>query len=1019
MIAGIQARTLFVGMSLVVAVLAAALGVQAFGQTFVVDPALVVLNAAVGGGVASTSFAVLPGEGEFPFPVGYTFYPLGGSPDSYCTSWNDNHIICEQYDIAGWADDGLLCMYLELGEPDDGTNSLTVPGDESDTITILLDVPCHSGECSAADPYGPPAFPEELLGQSLSCVIQVAGLPQVSLLTPAVAYAADGTDTLHVTAVVSEAAELSGPELTFLSEAGYGGVRGVRSSGPSPERGLAGRDIFTFKVVYTHAGNIGPENISVMLSTGLLEMVPDKSAADAALHDGDYTNGEQYAATSTFEQGMHMYSFRTIADGTETALEEGLASEPLSLVAGYPSVAFVPGFQASRLFADGIVSENKLWEPNREADASKLMMNEDGTSKNGDIYTKVGADGVVDEVFGFIDNVYKTFLSDLAAWTHDEHLIAGYAVVPYDWRYAYDVILGGGTTDGEKLYFDPPHGTDAYYIYRTLAELASSSDSGRVTVVGHSMGGLITKQLLADLEDDPDHPYRELLDRIDSVVLVASPQLGTPKAVTSLLHGMGQELDIPLVGWPNFATARTLRTLARNMPSAYTLLPSKMYFERVRDVGVGGEELDHTKVIDMFGDTDATSYETMYAYLVAERESDVENLIEPAQLRAELVDYGQDVHDRLDTWLPPDTDGDGAPDFRVVQIAGWGIAGTIRGVTYVPDERPVPCPPDLTGSCTETYLDPRPLLTYDGDSTVVLPSAVAMGMTTDEDAGVETWYVDMYQYNEDVVVARSHASILEINPVRLLIRSSIEHKKEDYQYVSTSADGFTAPEGYMRLALHSPVEASVTDAAGRRVGLNASSTNEAYYVNQNIPNSYYFTFGEGKYLGVPLEDKSYTLVLSGTATGTFTLELVEERGGVVHSTRTFNDVPVTEMLQGSVALTTLDDLQALELDADGDGKVDTVAYADELTPGELFDILKEEIRQLDSRARWAMLAAAGTAEHFHNKGRAWLAARSLRSVIRQAEFLSSDRVPVRVRISEVEANRVTCAAQALLERVST
>ena len=66
---------------------------------------------------------------------------------------------------------------------------------------------------------------------------------------------------------------------------------------------------------------------------------------------------------------------------------------------------------------------------------------------------------------------------------------------------------------------------------------------------------------------------------VDKLIMVASPQLGTPKAVAGLLHGEG----MPIEALPFMMSAVTSRALAENMPSAYTLLPSSEYLVRVLD----------------------------------------------------------------------------------------------------------------------------------------------------------------------------------------------------------------------------------------------------------------------------------------------------------------------------------------------------------------------------------------------------------------------------------------------------
>ncbi|KKS84825.1 MAG: hypothetical protein UV60_C0014G0022, partial [Parcubacteria group bacterium GW2011_GWA2_43_11] len=201
---------------------------------------------------------------------------------------------------------------------------------------------------------------------------------------------------------------------------------------------------------------------------------------------------------------------------------------------------------------------------------------------------------------------------------------------------AFDDVLQGGKVEGEKIYFDPSHPADVPHIYAELERLALGSDTGRVVLVGHSMGGLLIKKLLADLEDDPNHPYRHLLQKIDVVVLVASPQLGTPKAVASLLHGTGQEFE-PL------AYKETLRRIAHDMPSAYTLLPSPTYFNRVYDIDESGVALDHTVVVSGRGDA-VTSYDLMRIYLGTNFDEVGNDLTIPMTPRSDYMDDVKILH---------------------------------------------------------------------------------------------------------------------------------------------------------------------------------------------------------------------------------------------------------------------------------------------------------------------------------------------------------------------------------------
>lgn len=100
------------------------------------------------------------------------------------------------------------------------------------------------------------------------------------------------------------------PVLSFSSDPGYDGTDGV-----DPDAGATGT-LFTFKVIYTDPGNLSPAFVKVHLDndpTGFF-MVSDTAAVDAALRDGNYSNGEQYTitlgATNQFLlAGNHRYHF--------------------------------------------------------------------------------------------------------------------------------------------------------------------------------------------------------------------------------------------------------------------------------------------------------------------------------------------------------------------------------------------------------------------------------------------------------------------------------------------------------------------------------------------------------------------------------------------------------------------------------------------------------------------------------------------------------------------------------------
>ncbi|MBI3804504.1 MAG: fibronectin type III domain-containing protein [Nitrospirae bacterium] len=105
--------------------------------------------------------------------------------------------------------------------------------------------------------------------------------------------------------------------LTFASDPRY------FDDGVDPNGGTTGTS-FSYRIVYTQAFGVAPAagypKVHIDGSAGGVAMTLDTQAS-AALHDGDYTNGEQYVYTTTglAAQGApHNYYF-DVSDGTNTA----------------------------------------------------------------------------------------------------------------------------------------------------------------------------------------------------------------------------------------------------------------------------------------------------------------------------------------------------------------------------------------------------------------------------------------------------------------------------------------------------------------------------------------------------------------------------------------------------------------------------------------------------------------------------------------------------------------------------
>jgi len=535
------------------------------------------------------------------------------------------------------------------------------------------------------------------------------------------------------------------------------------------------------------------------------------------------------------------------------------------------------------------------------------------------------------------------------------------------------------------------------------------------------MGGMLAKKIL--------HDYADIASSTDTLILVDSPQLGTPQAIATLLHGTNEELDFPVTGWPNFTTQETVRLVAQNMKSVYTLLPSREYATRVKDEGKNSttmisqnvslwnivpDPLYKSTVLDYYQNNydslDITSYLALVDFLGGKdghSSAQDNDIIHPKRIRADMITEAQDIHDEIDNWIPP-------VDMRVVQIAGWGIPETIRGIEY---KATTDCPIFTFGLCAKYKFDVAPMFTFDGDGTVVVPSQIGMATTT------ETYFVDLNEHNNSYYFLfggfqknRSHGSVLEVTSVQTLIQNIIKKREEpakDLWFIKTNPlllnqDGL---KKLVRLSLHSPIKADIYDKYGNHLGLTATTT------DTGLPNSYYLEMGEGKYLGFQLE-ASTTIQLQGTGTGTFTLNLEQYQGDTKEGTQTFTDIPVSTTTKATIFMSALSDAKELALDQNGDGTIDSVVFTDENKETVTFQTLKNQIQELTTNTKPVLLVKIAVAEKQFNK-KNYKAAKALLLVLKkEIEVLSRQKIKNKWQIEKNDALRLFATLDVLIEKMN-
>lgn len=594
---------------------------------------------------------------------------------------------------------------------------------------------------------------------------------------------------------------------------------------------------------------------------------------------------------------------RESVDNRDAKTLYGLLSDdefsPVELYAVCPTCAsnvlFLPGIKASRLYKDtdhGTV--DTLWPPTLFSnDLSDLALDADGNSMN-DVYT----DDVLESAGSA--NFYKSFVADLEKKKQDR-VINDFVPFAYDWRMNVKDVAYGYT----------PYPGDYKSLMDETSRLAQSSKTGKVTIVAHSNGGLVAKELLIGLEEMGEQGL------VDRVIFVGTPQMGTPISILSLLYGYNEALVGGLL-----ASRKDVRELAENMPGAYGLLPSQEYFNRTKEslVSFLSEHTRYKTFHDGYGEH-IDSWNELVDFLT----SGNDDRIKPEKgdveyeniLNETLLNLTGPMKEELDAWEPP-------AGVEVIQIAGWGL-DTIRGVDYT-ERKKATCytaaggivPSCIEGDEYEPVYEPK--FTVDGDSVVTAPSALMLK----EAPNVKKYWVNLWDYSKKHVFNLNHADILEAGSLRAFI-SQLTTRTENSdtlpEYISvTRPSNYENAQSRIRMSLYSPLTVRLTDAAGNHTGRAEAGADTPYV--QEIPGSVYHEFGERKYVTFPAGEP-IAIELNGYDTGSYTLKFEEvsvtPAGEETVSHTAFEYLPVTP--ETTVKLTVseegLSGLSNLEADVNG------------------------------------------------------------------------------------------------------
>ena len=584
------------------------------------------------------------------------------------------------------------------------------------------------------------------------------------------------------------------------------------------------------------------------------------------------------------------------------------------------NVMFLPGIEASRLYS---TNNKEVWLPPNDATADILKMDSNGNSINPDITT---FDAIDHAGLGQLNHpVYQAFLNEMKGWESTYGITA--TTTPYDWRLDYSTLLANGRKlpNGHISYLQAPDTGHDPYLMEALKQLAATSKTGKVTIIAHSNGGLLAKALMIKLGDV------ETSKLIDKVIFVDVPQLGTPQAIGGLLHGYNQTISNLFSGG---FSAGEARLVGANTSVAYNLLPSGQYFHstdnpvitfdtnslpdwiaKYTDPSNPAAGIHSTELLKNFM-TDSSGFRTKPSF---------RDTATPDISNSQLFSNGTVAHISLDSWVAP-------ASVQVFNIAGWGNE-TLASIQYM--KEPNGCTIVVFKGCAVlTYSNQitySPKTVIDGDGTVVESSELwANGATSTK------YWVNLKDYNKFTnaipilqirnLLLTTHHNILEIPELDTLLSSIFKDGASaqlPVNYITTTRPVYDRSDPRLHFVLHSPLTLGFQDSNGNYTGSTAATS------SFNVPGVDYERFGEVQWLSVP---KSFAgqLVMHGTDSGSFALEIEDVNGNTILATTTFAAIPsatstvVTLTINPGVSPTAS---STLMVDYNGDGIIDSALQA--------------------------------------------------------------------------------------------
>lgn len=577
-------------------------------------------------------------------------------------------------------------------------------------------------------------------------------------------------------------------------------------------------------------------------------------------------------------------------------------SRPVQAATGREPVIVIPGVAGSELTAGSAfrlsVNNGRGGTYTRDYSAGeKVWVNTwEAAALGDDDYfdaMKLQADGVNAVAPAlYVSGIYGSAYDDLIEYLQRQGYQQGVDlwIFPYDWR--KDI-----RTTTSQL--------DARITQALVATNGGRTDPAtwtikRADIVAHSMGGMVARNYIADATR---------ASRIDQLITLGSPQLGTPKFLKALMYGDTFGPSFLGIG----LNPDEIKDVVQNMTGANQLLPSAAYYTYY-------DNSDSTRLRPYIEDRDVDGNGTVGGALSY---SAVKQLLLNTGRNGTVLSRAESYHNAIDGQR-----GGGINGVRWAALVGTGF-GTLGQLR------------EYTGSCWSWYryvpCSKRDENVVDGDGTVAVMSA-AMGdpwRNTLIASGAQLWYVErehgaMVQRDYVLGVATGDGNVLPW--IGDLLRGTIPMSAPTTSLgtsatasVETSGQPTLSPTSKLSgawIAALGPVALELRDSEGKTTGRKRGEVEAAAPA---VPGTRYERLPGSEFV-YARHDAPYTLSLVAESEGSTDLKVRVLGNGKVERTAIYLGVVLgaqgraeLTMKQGTGRANAPQGWPELRVDADGDG----------------------------------------------------------------------------------------------------